>query len=99
MWLLAGECRPLLLYNGHPQIPSICHCNYLIICFLLDQDLLLSKKTKLAIIVTCIPEKTHPALLWVYGKHSERVFSTKEAQAIHISLLFMESTVKLVNGV
>lgn len=83
---------------GLPQIPPICHCNYFSISSPFDQDLLSSKKSKLALSMTYASKKTHPALLWVHGKCSERVFNGKEGQAIHLGLLFGESAVKPVNG-
>lgn len=45
---MARECRPPLLHSRLPEIPPICHCNYFSISSPLHQDLLSSKKTKLA---------------------------------------------------
>lgn len=99
MWVLAGECRSLLLYGCLPQIPPTCHCNYFSISSLLDQNLLLSKEIKPVLSVTWTSAKSHPAPVRMHGKHSERGFSTKEARAILLGLLFRQSAVKRVNAV
>lgn len=74
----AGKGMQPPLHSGLPHSPPICHCNYFSISSRLHQGILSSKKTKLAISMTCTSEKTHPAQLWIRGKHSERSFNSRK---------------------
>lgn len=84
---LGDVTRPLLLCNAPPLTPPRCHCSYLSISPLSDQHLISSRRTKLAVSMTCTSAK----MLWGHGNCSEREFSAREAQANHFGLLFRES--------
>lgn len=70
--------QPSLALQWSSSHPSHMSLNYFGISSWLHQGILSSKKTKLAISMTCTSEKTPPAQLWIREKRSERSFTSRK---------------------